>query len=89
MANLCTEAIDTHSEYVELETACDITLTVGNTYTIQCLYGEFYIRRGTTGKGFKVTAPMVFTMKHASAVDVYVKTGVNPATINIDESEEE
>lgn len=89
MANLATKAIDTHGEYVKLDTALSITLTAGKTYTFQSLYGEFYIRRGTVGKGFKIVNLMIGSFKAVSGVDIYVKTGVNAVTINIDEEDEE
>ena len=89
MANLATKAIDTHGEYVNLETILDTTLTVGKIYTFQSLYGEFYIRRGTVGKGFRVEHSMIGSIKHTADVDIYVKTAVNPATINVDEDDAE
>ena len=90
MGNLGTFRIDTQNEWVDFETATDLTLTEDTTYLMQtgniCAFCPKESEPETTEKGFVINFNMPFEYTHKSGITLYVKTNDRMyADINIAE----
>ena len=71
MANLWTGTVKAN-DYVNLATVSGQTLSSGSKYGLQSYDNSFYLREGSTGKGYTVKAGTYVQITMGSS-DIYVK----------------